>query len=66
MEEKTLSDKIVGVDGKNFNLPFDFVEVEDVREFIKKLKEFVREEPSVTRCGITEEFIDKLAGEKLI
>ena len=64
-EEFNLSKKRIEV----YNFPshikeYNYLE-EDVKEFIKLLKEFIQKEPSVTRCGITEKFIDKLVGEEL-
>ena len=56
---KTLSEKIMDITG----CIEPKLEVEDVKEFIKELKEF----PHIIRTGNDVlDFIDKLAGEKLI
>jgi len=59
MEKQTLSDKIIPFRYKRKD---DGIQVENVKEFIKELKEIVCNKGYV----IKEDEIDKLAGEKLI
>ena len=60
MTEETLSDKILSWDGEPFLLS-----VEDVKDFIKKLKEETIKEGEPISIITFHEIIDKLAGEEL-
>ena len=70
-EFKTLSDKIIKEkiwDSKGKYPIVDFIFIDDVKEFIRRLKEEIEwTQTKGQKLGmITEEEIDKLAGEKLI
>ena len=62
-EEFNLSKEIV-----KFKKPDDwrnFLYIEDVKEFIKRLKNYLYKNPKLSYVDFTE-FIDKLAGKELI
>ena len=66
-QEFNLSEKIIN---NNFNDSGDFLDIEDVKEFIKLLKEEIYNFPSINYHQPDEDdiikIIDKLSGEKLI
>jgi len=66
MKEKTLSEKEMLLFDDE-----DWIKLEDIKEFIKRLKEiwtieFIDFEKKVFKKGLLDEQIDKLAGDKLI
>jgi putative IMPACT (imprinted ancient) family translation regulator len=66
MTEQTLSDKVSQMSGKISGIN-NIYEEEDVKDFIKKLKEKISDECKMcTEYPTTIDLIDKLAGEKLI
>ncbi len=64
MKLKTLSDKIVH--NKERLCPWDYLEQEDVKEFIKKLKKDFKESYNDSLFNELKVKIDKLAGPDLI
>ena len=62
-QEFNLSKKIRGMEG--YKAVKDSIIVEDVKEFIRRLKEMIKNE-SGSEYGRIWDKLDKLAGEKLI
>ena len=62
MKEQTLSDDIHETDYPN---PIEYIKTEDVKDFIKKLKEEIGCEDELHSDDVFK-WIDKLAGDKLI
>ena len=60
-----LSDKIIDSERTN---QYNVIPMKDVKEFVRRLKDFVLEEPRINRfkTDLILNKIDKLAGEKLI
>jgi hypothetical protein len=67
MSDFNLSDKIMGGDGEHHEYwtPKEMIEGDDVKEFIRLLKEEIIRDFSISNPNGACRKIDKLAGEKL-
>jgi hypothetical protein len=65
-EEFCLSDKAIFPREKSVTRFYPYIYLEDVKEFIKRLKKEIMNNPDILGKGMCEVIIDKLAGEKLI